>query len=192
MAHTYKKLLAEDAECRRCWSGVPQGSSSSSPVGGTLLLSASAPYALRLGPLRARSLQAVWTQDHGAWAAQRHVLARAPLLKFNGSFVGALKDLPGLRRADVAAEALRDGSSSSGGGKGSSSSGSGYSDPVANLPPSTLRRLLAHALRWPGSDSGEANADAAGPPPMTWDTLLATAEPPRTEALPALKAPVPF
>ena len=196
MAHTYKKLLAEDAECRACWSGSSNSSngsssSSSSNANSTLLFDAAAPYALRLGELKVRSLQAILRRDHGAGAVQRLVFARTPMLKFNGTFAGDLKDMPALRASAAATSEenfLGSSSSSSSSSRGSSSSNDVTASTLAfNLPSSTLRRLLVKALR-PTGESGYMNI----PRPMTWEALLETAEPPRSKELPALMDPVPF
>jgi len=198
MAHTYKKLLAEDAECRTCWSGSSNSSngssssssSSSSIANSTLLFDAAAPYALRLGELKVRSLQAILRRDHGAGAVQRLVFARTPMLKFNGTFAGDLKDMPALRASAAATseENFLGSSSSSSSSRGSSSSNDVTASTLAfNLPSSTLRRLLVKALR-PTGESGYMNI----PRPMTWEALLETAEPPRSKELPALMDPVPF
>jgi len=230
MAHTYKKLIAEDAECRACWSSIDSSSSRSSSessalalgnnggnsisssgahksrignsfIDGTCLLDAVAPSALRLGELRARTLRAIYHRDHGAAAVHHQVLVHTPMLKFNGKFVGELKDLPGIDKGiTITAEATAaDCSSSSSNSSSNSSSKSHKSSEIiarnlaVNLPRSTLRRLLLHALRPPGESSWPASAGAMHAPlPMTWDTLLDTAEPPRSNALPALKEPIPF
>jgi hypothetical protein len=144
MAHTYKKLLAEDSQCREEWLHCT-----------TLLDAASGPSLLRLGPLGVRSLAAVAHRDHGATVAAS-VLGSAPFLKFTGSFVG---DLRSLREADVCGSAS---------------------------PPSTLGRLLAHALRPRPSCNADSSADGG-----TWVRLLRTqAERPSGSRLPALVKPV--
>jgi len=111
-----------------------------------------------------RNLQALAQDSDYGDAKFTQVVSNTPMLKFNGSFLGELKDL-----SENAA--LGNPSSGLGGGEGGGSSGG-----VAawrGLEKSTLGKILRHALRPARGSGGDRSSGGRSPAfAMTWEALI--------------------